>query len=180
MVGGLGRDSVGGIVSAQSTRMMWPLRVEEGKNAAGVKVDKGLAGDTEPSDPDVLAWEKGFIDFMEDVSRNEADLGSVYFTAGRSFQDVSVQTETYNWIVAIVGYVAMTLYCIISLGRGFSGFGLTSVGLTVAGVGAVGMGMLAGSGLASLAGMVFTPLSGITPILCLGQTFSPILAYRQL
>ena len=65
-----------------------------------------------------LAWEKAFIEFMEEYVRNpnNSDL-TISFTAERSIQDELERESNTDVITILVSYLIMFLYVTVALGQ---------------------------------------------------------------
>lgn len=147
LLGGVERDSEGLVISAKSLLTTWMLHI----NFSEVDSNKlgNMAGTEEWATYNSLKFEEKFLETMNRLqSELETDDIKIYFSASRSYGDVSSKTMFQDMDKVFLGVFCMSIYMMFVLSK-FSWpeirFQLTSAGMLN-----IGMAYLSGCGLSSI------------------------------
>jgi len=160
LLGGIKRNSTGHIVSAESTRMIWTVKVPDD---AEIVQNQGSGVEVELADRTTLAWEEQLIQASLNMSTSEVN---ILINSARSYGDISADAIFSDTFLLLGGYLIMFMYTIFMLGR------LNTlevrVFLSIAGIVSIAMGMAIALSISSLLGYAYTPMHSALPLLCLG------------
>ncbi|KAK4886579.1 hypothetical protein RN001_002850 [Aquatica leii] len=163
LLGGISRNETGQIISATSLHALYMVYV----NFSAVDMDKAgnIAGTADWASIEALEWEDKFNHLLENISKNENELG-IYYSAGRSFGDITAASMFQDIDILVIGVGIMIFYVQFVISK-FNcveaRIGLGSVGLL-----AVGMAFVVGCGFCSLVGVSYGPVHTSLPFLLMG------------
>lgn len=147
LLGGIETNSSGYIISAKSILASWMLHLnftEVDSNKLG-----NIAGTEEWATYNTMAFEEKFLETMQRLkSELETDEIKIYYSAGRSYGDISSKTLFQDLDKLFVGVFLMMVYMILVLSK----FSWIEIRLTLTTVGLINVGMayVAGCGLSSI------------------------------
>lgn len=146
MLGEVARDSDGKIISAKSLISSWMLHI----NFSEVDSSKlgNNAGTEDWATFNTLAFEEKFLEIMERLKEEiETDDLKIYYSAGRSYGDISSKAMFQDMDKVFYGVGLMMIYMILVLSK----FSWTELRFTLALVGLanVGMAYISGCGISS-------------------------------
>ena len=154
------RDEDGRIVSAEATVLRWFSKMNITEVKENPAVDRG-----EPVDDKTLKFESAMLDVLLNTSHYPEGMES-YPNVQRSFGDIAGETILGDVKSLVVGYMILTLYVQIMLGK-FNCVENRSI-LTIAGISGVILGIVVSFGLCSILGLFFGPMHSVLPFLLLG------------
>lgn len=165
LLGDVRRNASGHITGAGSLLTHWMVFV----NFTDVNHEKigNAAGTEDWASEEALAWEAEFLRVMaplrESLSRNGTQ---VWYSAGRSFGDISAATMFQDMDKVFIGSTLMFVYMQLVLSR----FSWTEMRIMFGGVGlmSVGMAYAAGIGVCSVLGVPYGPVHTSLPFLLMG------------
>lgn len=146
MLGEVARDSAGKIISAKSLISSWMLQINFSE------VDSGKLGNNAGTENwatyNTLVFEEKFLLIMKRLKEDlETDDLKIYYSAGRSYGDISSKTMFQDMDKVFMGVGLMMIYMILVLSK----FSWTELRFTLALVGLanVGMAYISGCGISS-------------------------------
>ena len=166
-LGGVEYNLTGHAVKARSVRSIW-LEKFDSKNIPEKKLFEA-GHDQDRADPFTMGYEQTLLKVLQSWSEklNEEDEGySLFMNLGLSFSTEASEPVKHDVKRQIVGYILMFSYTLLSLGK----LNLVENKLYLAGAGitSVFFGYIVGTSLSSAIGLIYTPVSGILPFICLG------------
>ncbi len=165
-LGGKVYNETGHVVGAKSLRSIWlqkfdPDNIESTQKLTGFEVDL--------VDAFTMAYEAELIKLFRKIDEeiSERDDGhKLYFNVARSFVDEASGPIEFDILRMIAGYGLMFLYTMLTLGK------LNRVEhklyLALVGLLAVLFGFMLAVGTTMALGMLYTPVHGLLPFICLG------------
>ncbi|XP_043207337.1 protein patched homolog 3-like [Amphibalanus amphitrite] len=159
-LGGVQRNSTGHVISASAAFFAWAVRRDP--DAENVIVSD--TGTGEPVDENTLLFENHFLSVLSSAP----SLHGVtwYYSAGKSFGEISNSTIFGDVKYLVLGYVVMFIYIQLMLGR--CNMVEHRTYLSIIGVASVGLAVVISLGLCSALGVFFGPVHNILPLLLLG------------
>lgn len=147
LLGGVKTNGSGYIVEAKSLLVSWMLHI----NFTEVDSSKlgNIAGTEDWATFNTMVFEEKFLETMQRLKTElETDDVKIYYSAGRSYGDISAKTLFQDLDKLFIGVFLMMIYMILVLSK----FSWIEIRLTLTGVGLlnVGMAYIAGCGLSSL------------------------------
>ncbi|KAJ3640245.1 hypothetical protein Zmor_003554 [Zophobas morio] len=162
LIGGIKRNTSGHIIAAKSLQVFWMVKV----NFTEVDLDKtgNYAGTADWASQDALEWEAEFLNIIE-LFEFDSDIKK-YYTASRSFGDITNATMFQDIDVLCIGIVIAGVYVLFVISK----FNWLEVRLLLGAIGLmnVGMAFIVGCGICSLFGVSYGPVHTSLPFLLLG------------
>lgn len=182
LLGNIERNSsTGAIISAGSIRSTWYVHV----NFSDVDHEKigNMAGTEDWASELILLWEGEFLKVMERVKTElEDDQFNIYYSAGRSYGDISASTMFQDMDKVFIGAFIMFVFMQIVLSK----FSCIELRISLASLGLLSIGMAFAScvGFCSVLGVPYGPVHTSLPFLLMGlgvdDMFIMMASWRQI
>uniref|UniRef100_A0AAG5CW11 SSD domain-containing protein n=2 Tax=Anopheles atroparvus TaxID=41427 RepID=A0AAG5CW11_ANOAO len=180
LLGDVQRDWSGRIVSAGSLVTHWFVHVNFSE--VDSDVSGNAAGTEDWVTENAVLWEEKFLKIVAkakgELSTNET---SVYYSAGRSYGDISEESMFKDMDKLVYGGIIMFVYMQLVLSK----FSWTEFRVILGSVGlmSVGMGFISGCGLVAAIGVSYGPVHTSLPFLLMGlgvdDMFVMMACYRK-
>uniref|UniRef100_A0A336MF82 CSON014056 protein n=1 Tax=Culicoides sonorensis TaxID=179676 RepID=A0A336MF82_CULSO len=168
LLGGVERDETGRIISAKSLLARYNLYVNFSQ-ADSSKIGN-LAGTEDWASESTMAWEQKFLNIISKLKKtletNSTDNFKLFYSAGRSYGDISNETMFEDLDKLAFGIILMFIYMQLVLSR----FSWTEIRIQLSSLGllCVGMGFISGCGICALLGVSYGPVHTSLPFLLMG------------
>lgn len=165
LLGGVTRNETGHIVAATGLMTNWMVYV----NFLKVNHDKvgNSAGTEDWASEEALAWEQEFLNTMKLMKEDlEDEETKIYYSAGRSYGDISSATMFQDMNKIVFGSAMMFMFMIVVLSK----FGWIELRVLLCSMGlmSVGMAFASAIGLCSYLGISYGPVHTSLPFLLMG------------
>ncbi|XP_017768460.1 PREDICTED: protein patched homolog 3-like [Nicrophorus vespilloides] len=163
LLGGVTTNSTGHIIAAKSLNNYWMALL----NFSAVNMDEigNSAGTNDWASAECLEWEETFLNIMK-YSAQRAENFKIYYTAARSFGDISGATMFQDLDILFIGVFIMVFYVQFVISK----FNCVEARMILGcfGLLSVGMAFVVAAGLCSLFGVFYGPVHTSLPFLLMG------------
>nr|XP_023011826.1 Niemann-Pick C1 protein-like [Leptinotarsa decemlineata] len=161
LLGGVVRNESGHIISAKAIQNIWYLNVNF--SSIDMTTSGNDAGTALWANDEGLDWENAFLKLMNNITKN---FNHIYYSAGRSFGDISNDSMFSDMYLLVIGVSVMIVYVQLVISK----FNWLEARIVLGFIGllTIGMSFVVGAGLCSLIGIFYGPVHTSLPFLLMG------------